>query len=267
VDPLELGAEDEVVLMGGNTHARIVRIGETVRRPTCEWTPGVHSLLQHLESEGFTGAPRVLGIDDEGREVLTFVTGDVVDPDHLDLIESDDALESVGSFIRGYHEAIASFDMGQGRYRWCDWGADPSGTNEVLCHNDLAPWNLVRSPKGWVFIDWDLAAPGRRSWDLAYALHTLVPLWPTSGLSDDVVVRRIRRFCSGYRMPDLGPELIDGAIERCTTMYELIRKRAAHGEGHFTRLLADGHDEIWEAGSQHVAQNAATWKQLLAIGG
>jgi Tol biopolymer transport system component len=36
----------------------------------------VHALLRHLESVGFEGAPRVVGFDDSGREVLTYVDGD-----------------------------------------------------------------------------------------------------------------------------------------------------------------------------------------------
>ena len=256
-------AGDEVVLPGGNTHARIVRIGETVRRPTSEWSPSVHQLLLHLEAVGFDGAPRFLGVDGEGREVLTFVPGAVVHPDHSVLIETDDALRRVGAWLRRYHDAATAFDF-VGGHRWCDWGADPSGSDEVLCHNDLAPWNLVAGPRGWVVIDWDLAAPGRRSWDLAYALQTLVPLWPDRGRSAETVARRVGVLCTGYGMPWLAPACLDVAVERCTTMYELIRRRGAIGEPHFAQLLADGHDVIWDAGARHAAAKVAEWKGLLA---
>jgi len=38
----------------------------------------VHAVLRHLERAGFDGAPRVLGFDDRGREVLTFLDGNTV---------------------------------------------------------------------------------------------------------------------------------------------------------------------------------------------
>ena len=55
--------QQEIPLIGGNT-STVVRVGDTVRRNVGPWTPAVHALLRHLEYVGFTGAPRVLGIDD-----------------------------------------------------------------------------------------------------------------------------------------------------------------------------------------------------------
>jgi hypothetical protein len=157
----------EEALSGGNTHEQVVRIDGTVRRPTGPWTPGIHALLIHLEEERFAGAPRVYGIDEHGREVLDYVEGEVVHPDHRDLFGPDRALAEIANVIRHFHDAASSF-IGFDRFAWSDRGSDPSGAHELLCHNDLAPWNLIRSREGrWVFIDWDLAAPGRRSWDIS----------------------------------------------------------------------------------------------------
>ena len=61
--------QQEIPLLGGNT-STVVRVGDTVRRNVGPWTPAVHALLRHLEYVGFTGAPRVMGIDDRNREVL-----------------------------------------------------------------------------------------------------------------------------------------------------------------------------------------------------
>lgn len=246
---------DEERLTGGNTHDEIVRVGDTVRRPTGAWTPGVHALLHHLEAEGLGGAPRVLGVDELGREILTFVAGDVVYPDHLELIASDEALAEVAGVIRALHDAVASFDGSA--YEWSDRGADGSGRGEIVCHNDLAPWNLVRRDDGsWAFIDWDLAAPGSTSWDLAWALLTLVPLMPDFAIPGADVSRRLRVFRDAYG--ELGPDVIDVAVSRCEREARLIRTRSE-----YSRLLAEGHDAIWAAAGAHVARSAAEWKDAL----
>ncbi|WP_336206987.1 hypothetical protein [Nonomuraea sp. LPB2021202275-12-8] len=67
-------AVDDVLQDGA--HRRVVRIGDTVRRPVQPWTPAVHALLRHLQAVAFPYSPRVLGIDEEGREVLTYLEGD-----------------------------------------------------------------------------------------------------------------------------------------------------------------------------------------------
>jgi hypothetical protein len=46
-------------------------------RATGPWTHRVHQLLRHLEAAGFDGAPRLLGIDEHGREVLAFIEREV----------------------------------------------------------------------------------------------------------------------------------------------------------------------------------------------
>jgi hypothetical protein len=63
--------------LSGNVSA-VARVGDTVGRSTGPWTPAVHALLRHLEHAGFDGALRVLGIDERGREVLTYVPGEVL---------------------------------------------------------------------------------------------------------------------------------------------------------------------------------------------
>ena len=100
---------DEERLAGGNTHEEVVRIGDTVRRPTGSWTPGVHALLRHLASVGYDGTPTLLGLDEQGREILSFVGGTVVWPDHFSLVQTDEALAQVAASIRRYHDAVSDF--------------------------------------------------------------------------------------------------------------------------------------------------------------
>ena len=92
-------------MKGGRTTAGIVRIGDTVRRPTNPNSPFVHKLLVHLEHAGFDAAPRFLGLDEEGREILSFREGRVpheLQPDH-----DNDVLRAAAALIRRYHDAVA----------------------------------------------------------------------------------------------------------------------------------------------------------------
>ncbi len=75
-------------------------------------------------------------------------------------------LARVGRLVRDLHEALPTFEP-SGSERW--QVAIPPDREELVCHHDLAPWNLVLGADRWVFIDWDGAGPGSRLWDLAYA--------------------------------------------------------------------------------------------------
>src|SRR5262249_62036998 len=99
----------EEPLPGGNVSAGVVRVGDTVRRPAGPHTPAVHALLGYLHAAGFEGAPRPLGIDDRGREVLTFVPGTVPWPDRFDLLEPRQRLARAARLIREFHDAVAGF--------------------------------------------------------------------------------------------------------------------------------------------------------------
>ena len=81
--------DTEEPLTGGNVSRAVVRVGDTVRRPAGPWTPAVHALLAHLHSAGLTGAPGPLGIDERGREVLTFIPGTPAWPGKFHLPDAD----------------------------------------------------------------------------------------------------------------------------------------------------------------------------------
>ena len=92
------------------TFTTLAKVGNTVRRSIGPWTPAVHALLRHLERVGFNGAPRVLDIDAQGREVLTYIPGNVprgASPD----IATDRALLEVGLLLRRYREAVSGFSL------------------------------------------------------------------------------------------------------------------------------------------------------------
>src|SRR4051795_3341979 len=132
----------EVPLLGGRITPGVVRVGDTVRRPQGPHSEFVHALLTHLESTAFDAAPRFLGIDEQSREVLSYIHGEV--PDDLDAALSDDQIAAAARLIRRFHDATA--------------GSDLAGSEEVVCHNDISPVNTVfldRRPTA--LIDFDMA--------------------------------------------------------------------------------------------------------------
>jgi aminoglycoside phosphotransferase (APT) family kinase protein len=127
---------------------------------------------------------------------------------------------------------------------WSDVAADPDGPNEILCHNDLAPWNLVaRSDGDWAFIDWDLAAPGRRAWDLAWAILAFAPLTEDAPAAR----RRIAVFLTAYGWSGDEATVLDVATQRADREAAQIRERGGRNGQPWARLLAEGHAEVWAA--------------------
>jgi hypothetical protein len=154
-------------------HRRVERIGDTVRRPTHPWSPAVHALLRHLEAVGFRFAPRVLGLDADGHEVLTYIEGES-GPQGWARVIDDAGLARFARLLRDYHEAVTHFDPPD-EVRWFTGQAGTSG-NEEICHGDFGPWNIVcqgERPVG--ILDSDYARPAPRIHDIAYALEYAAP--------------------------------------------------------------------------------------------
>jgi Phosphotransferase enzyme family len=197
-------SEFEEQLAGGmDSRGSVVRVGDTVRRPIKREgaAAAVRALLVHLEGVGFDGAPRYLGIDDRGREVLSFIDGEVPLPPFPAWSMSETGLVSVARLLRRFHEATASFDLG-GIDGWFPSWADPM-SGDVVCHNDPCPENIVfRDGQAVALIDFDLASPGRRLWDVAVASQEWCPLSaPQSRYRhphDLDAVARLRLFAQSY---------------------------------------------------------------------
>jgi aminoglycoside phosphotransferase (APT) family kinase protein len=175
---------DEQALEGGRQTAGLVRVGDTVRRPPHSRSEFVHAVLRHLEAVGFHGAPRLLGMDEEGREVLGFIEGEV----HVTPL-SDARLESAAGLIRRFHDATAGSDLAHGE--------------EVVCHGDLGPHNTIFAGDEAVgIIDWDEdVAPGPRLVDLGHAVWCFVDVGESGGpLAEQG--RRVRLMCDAYGWED-----------------------------------------------------------------
>jgi phosphotransferase family enzyme len=217
----------------------VVRVGDTVCRTAGAWTPAVHALLRHLAMRGFDAAPRALGFDDRGREVLTYVEGRTA-PASLEGIDSDEALVAVAQLVRRYHDAVAGFQPPPDSPWRFTVGAPRTG--DLICHNDLGPWNIVFVGTHPVaLIDWDFAAPAPRVWDIAYALWRFVPLYgdPVFGTPAERA-RRIRLFCDAYGLAER-QNLLTIVEQRQQVLLDTLVAWGQAGVPGFAAMLRDGH--------------------------
>jgi phosphotransferase family enzyme len=154
----------EVPLSGGATADGVVRVGDTVRRPQHQTSELMREVLLHLERVGFDAAPRWLGVDEHGRDILSWIEGETFtdrgrlhpyigdSPDSVTF--SDEQVAAVMRLLRRYHDSFGE---------------------DVVCHGDFGPWNIVwRDGMPCGVIDFDNVHPGDRAEDVGYALRMFV---------------------------------------------------------------------------------------------
>ena len=167
-------------LIGGLNPQRTVRVGDTVRRPAGAWTPSVQALLAHLAARNFP-APRALGIDSEGREILSFIDGEASIWPWPPILRTPAGMEKVGAVLRRYHDCVADFS---GPEIWQSFSR-PSAPGEIICHGDFGAQNLIwRDDEIVGVIDWEFAHPAPAIDDVAFAAWMMVPLRPDIDLAN-----------------------------------------------------------------------------------
>lgn len=264
------GGRVEERLVGGRNEGA-VRVGATVRRTAGTQTPAVQALLRHLEAVGFTGAPRVLGLDGQGREVLSHLDGLTVGDSRPwpSWAHSDAALGAAGRWLRDFHAASRSFVAPPGS-RWFGGrggvgpggvgpgGVGPGGVGpgEVIGHHDAAPYNAVWRPThagedpraGELvgFIDWDLAHPMTPLNDLAFVALTWVPLTArdvaaADGFGADTDrARRLDLLLAAYGWTGTVREVLTAVRRRALEHASGLRAAALDGWGAAVDLVAEG---------------------------
>ena len=180
-----------------------VRIGRTVRKASGPWTPTVHALLNFLLDHGFDLAPRPLGFDEGGREVLSWLDGTPANRPWPDVLRSSDGVAQLATVLRRFHDVVRIFDPGP-HATWRS-GPRPLRDGEIVCHGDFGPWNTLWEEDEVVgVIDWDMAEPFPPITDVAFLALQLVPLRPDAYASkagfQSVPARRerLRALCSAY---------------------------------------------------------------------
>jgi hypothetical protein len=235
---------DEELLHGGVANAgAVVRSGAFVFRPANKHSVSILRFLSQLEAVGFEGAPAPVGMEPDGRERLCFIPGDVAIPPYPEWAQSDGALESVAVLIRKLHDASESVDTRA--MTWSPEMADAEG-GPVICHNDVCLENLVfRDGRAVALLDFDFAAPGRRTHDLAAFARMCVPV------DDDVNSaklgwrpsdrpRRLRLVCDAYGLdPEGRADMLRSLSESIACGGEFVRSRAEAGEPGFVKMWAE----------------------------
>jgi len=231
----------------------VLRLGDTVVRSLPANAAFTAALLEHLERAGWTGAPRLIRRDPD-KEVLTYIEGTVPWAQPVpDWALTEHSLTALARLLREFHDLTA--------------GTSLARDAEIVCHNDLSPKNTVYREQAEnqvpvAFLDWDLAAPGRRIHDVAHVCWQWLELGP--GVVDLERTRHlIRVIADGYRLED-GPggrdDLLPAVLwwqDRC---WRGMEAEAAAGHPAMQRLVADGTSTAireaynWTASHQHLLQ-------------
>ncbi|MFG1674878.1 phosphotransferase family protein [Micromonospora sp. NPDC049282] len=218
----------------GGFVAEVVRIGDTVRRTPPADAAFAAALLRHLAATAPGVAPAYLGTDERGRQVLSHIDGLVPWRDREDAaFFADAALTRLAGLVRAVHDACA--------------GTVLAGGAETVCHRDLSPKNTVyrvgpAGPAPVALLDWDLAGPGRRIEDVAFAG------WHWAALGGDAdpaeLGRRGRLLCDAYEGTAGGllprSELVAVMLDQIEDTWRGIDAGADRGEPAMRRLRAAG---------------------------
>ncbi len=267
-----VGAAEEQLAGGVANQGAVVRVGDTVRRPAGPWSEATRSLLEHLASVGFDEAPRYLGVDEQGRDVLSYIDGVVPLPPFPAWSMTDAVLVDLAGLLRRFHQALASFDPGD-KARWSSELADPAG-GTLICHNDICPENVVyRDGRAVGLVDFDFAAPGRPVWDVVRTVVMWAPMAAPEfrrahpeGLD---AVDRFARFASAYGLePDDAQNVVDTMIETRAAGRRFVQRHVASGERAFIEMWEQsGGSARDRRNDEWVAQHRLAMVAALAAGG
>ena len=254
--------DEQVLAEGGVTH--VVRVGDTVRRPVRPFTATIQSFLRHLWAQGIDFVPEPLGYDEQGREVLRFIPGDVPVEPLPGWATTETVLAELARLIRRLHDAAAGWAPPQDAV----WGNIPGvpavelpalfESSELVSHQDYCPGNVVfRDGLPQAFIDFDLSRPTTRVADCVNALYWWVPLLhpldrPPSLTAADAG-HRARIFADAYGMSsEQRAQVLPVAVLRASNTHITMRA-AAEVDPVFKRW--------WDEGVKDRMPRAEAWLQ------
>lgn len=243
--------EPPVPLLGGDVTEGLVRVGNTVRRPAGDASPRVRRLLDFLQSAGFQGAPRFLGVDDDGRDVLSFIPGDTAGRPWPGWVGDESSAVTVARLVRAYDDAVRPLGVPE----WARAGsaADPdgcppsiAGSATFLAHMDITPENVVfQDGTAAALIDFDLLRPATRAEEIANLLLWWGAWMPVP--DRDPVMRKVDAASRATALVDaygLSPadraKVVDVARNGAARSWHLMRRNALTKGGGWKRMWDEG---------------------------
>ena len=185
---------EEEILKGGENSSSIVRIGNYVHRSSQGNRKLYNEVLKHLESHGFRYSPKIYGLDDSGRDILSFIPGSTM----LGIPFSLSQLQACVRILKEFHDYCSLLTS--------------KGVKETICHRDFSPWNVIflhEMPVG--IIDFDEVTPGNRIEDFAYFLWTFLDIGQHKK-EDDLLISIIHQLAqeySGLNISNLSEKLVE----------------------------------------------------------
>jgi aminoglycoside phosphotransferase (APT) family kinase protein len=180
---------------------------------------------------GFGGAQRFLGIDEQGRAVLSFIEGFAPPNNGLRLDER--AVRAGAWLLWRVHDLTEGTEFARG--------------SEVACHPNLAQRNFVfREMSPVAIIDWDGIRPGTRLENFADFLWAFVH--PAMYGDGKPAAQMLRVAADAYGWSG------DGLVD---SMFEVVRRFQGIDSG-------DRGAEEWAAGElEHLERNADLFRAYL----
>lgn len=259
--------QQEIPLSGGNVNAGVVRVGDTVRRHPSNASEAVHALLRHLEGKHFSGSPKLLGMDEQGREILSFIEGEA--GQWPAIWSSEDALMTSAQLLRRYHDL--TFELVNANLPWIYEYPDRA-KHEVICHNDFGAYNIIfKDMHAASIIDFDLAGPGPRLKDVAYGAYWMTPLSlnaedmrPFAEADLCAGSRRLKLFCDCYGIA-ADENLLNMIGEVVRLMGDEAHATRVVGATAAAKLIAEGHLDGWRGEAKSFEENKHRLTQSLGL--
>lgn len=265
---------EETPLAGGDVTEGVVRVGDTVRRPQSSKSPVIHALLRHLEAVGFDGAPRCLGTDGHGREVLSYVHGEVAGRPRPPWIADESRLLSVARLLRRYDDAAATFGVPDDPVLAIPSLPGlpdlPERGPAILAHMDITPENVVFvDGEARALIDFDLLQAAPRVDDVVNALLWWAdfndPVDRDPRMRDVDTPHRCGLFVHEYGLSrQERAVLVETAQIRRQRSWHLMRHNAETLGGGWARMWSDGVGDVIVRGQRFLDAQADAINRAIA---